>query len=122
MWYWILRSFTKDKSSGVKYPGTYAGVIEKIPYLKELGVNCVELMPVFEFDEFENSRVVDGKSLCNYWGYSTVGFFAPKAGYAVSAPMGMEVDEFKNMVKTLHQNGIEVILDVVFNHTLELWC
>ncbi len=114
-----IRSFTKDKSSGVKYPGTYAGVIEKIPYLKKLGVNCVELMPVFEFDEFENSRVVDGKSLCNYWGYSTVGFFAPKAGYAVSAPMGMEVDEFKNMVKTLHQNGIEVILDVVFNHTAE---
>ena len=114
-----VRSFTADPSSRIKYRGTFAGVTEKIPYLKELGVNCVELMPVFAFDEFENSRTVNGKKLLNYWGYSTVGFFAPKAGYAVSAPYGLETDEFKNMVKKLHQAGIEVILDVVFNHTAE---
>ena len=109
-----VRSFTRHKSSNVRHPGTYAGLVEKIPYLKELGVNCVELMPVFEFDEFENSRVVDGKRLYNYWGYSTVDFFAPKAGYASSSLMGMEADEFKNLIKTFHKNGIEVVLDVVF--------
>ena len=114
-----VRSFTNHPSSGVKHRGTYAGIIEKIPYLKELGVNCVELMPIFEFDEFENTRVVNGKRLVNYWGYSTVDFFAPKAGYAASAPFGMEADELKNMIRKLHQNGIEVILDVVFNHTAE---
>lgn len=114
-----VRSFTRHKSSKVKYPGTYAGMIDKIPYLKSLGVNCIELMPIFEFDEFENSREVDGKRLLNYWGYSTVDFFAPKAGYSASAPLGMEVDELKNMIKRFHQNGIEVILDVVFNHTAE---
>ncbi len=114
-----IRSFTCHASSGTRHKGTYAGLVEKIPYLKELGVNCVELMPIFEFDEFENERVVDGKRLCNYWGYSTVGFFAPKAGYAASAPFGMEADELKNLVRKLHQNGIEVILDVVFNHTAE---
>lgn len=114
-----IRSFTKHESSGVRHPGTYAGLIEKIPYLKELGVNCVELMPIFEFDEFENYREVDGKKLYNYWGYSTVDFFAPKAGYAASAPFGMEADELKNLIKTFHLNGIEVVLDVVFNHTAE---
>ena len=114
-----VRSFTNHPSSGVKHKGTYAGLIEKIPYLKELGVNCVELMPIFEFDEFENERVVNGKRLVNYWGYSTVDFFAPKAGYAASAPFGMEADELKNMIRKLHKNGIEVILDVVFNHTAE---
>ena len=114
-----VRSFTVHPGSGVKYGGTYAGIIEKIPYLKELGINCVELMPVFEFDEFENSREVNGRTLLNYWGYSTVGFFAPKAGYAVSAPFGMEADEFKNMVRSLHRSGIQVVLDVVFNHTAE---
>ncbi len=114
-----VRSFTKHPSSNVRYQGTFAGIIEKIPYLKDLGVNCVELMPIFEFDEFENSRVIDGQRLYNYWGYSTVDFFAPKAGYATSAPFGMEADELKNMVCTLHENGIEVILDVVFNHTAE---
>ena len=114
-----VRSYTKHKSSGVKYPGTYAGLIGKIPYLKELGVNCIELMPIFEFDEFEFSREINGRRLYNYWGYSTVGFFAPKAGYAASARFGMEADELKNMVRHLHQNGIEVILDVVFNHTAE---
>ena len=114
-----VRSFTMGEGSGVKYRGTYAGIAEKIPYLKELGVNCVELMPVFEFDEFENSRETDGKQLYNYWGYSTVCFFAPKAGYAASAPFGMEADELKGMIRRLHKNGIEVILDVVFNHTAE---
>ena len=114
-----VRSFTADESSGVKHRGMFAGLIEKIPYLKELGVNCVELLPVFEFDEFENSRVVNGRRLYNYWGYSTVNFFSPKAGYASSGPLGMEADEVKNMIRTLHENGIEVILDVVFNHTAE---
>ena len=114
-----VRSFTQHSSSGVRYKGTFAGIIEKIPYLKELGVNCIELMPVFEFDEFEHAREVNGRKLVNYWGYSTVGFFAPKAGYAVSAPYGMEADELKNMIRQLHKNGIEVILDVVFNHTAE---
>ncbi len=114
-----VRSFTKHESSGVKYKGTYAGLTEKIQYLKELGVNCVELMPIFEFDEFENERKHGGEQLLNYWGYSTVCFFAPKAGYSASAVYGMEADELKNMVKLLHQNGIEIILDVVFNHTAE---
>ena len=116
-----VRNFTCGTASGVKHRGTFAGIVEKIPYLKELGVNCVELMPVHEFDEFENSRVspVDGHRLCNLWGYSNVGFFAPKAGYASSGKFGMQVDELKNLVKKLHANGIEVILDVVFNHTAE---
>ncbi|MCM8756506.1 MAG: alpha-amylase family glycosyl hydrolase, partial [Candidatus Omnitrophica bacterium] len=116
-----VRGFTRHPSSGVKHPGTFAGIIEKIPYLKELGINCVELMPIHEFDEFENSRIspVTGKLLMNYWGYSNVGFFALKAGYAATGKFGMQVDEFKNLVKILHKNGIEVILDVVFNHTAE---
>jgi isoamylase len=116
-----VRSFTRHPSSAVKHPGAYAGLVDKIPYLKELGVNCVELMPIFEFDEFENSRPnpVTGETMYNYWGYSTVGFFAPKAGYAATGPLGMQVDEFKNLVKELHRNGIEVMLDVVFNHTAE---
>ncbi len=114
-----LRSFTQHPASEVRYRGTYAGLIEKIPYLKALGVNCVELMPIFEFDEFENSREVNGRRLVNYWGYSTVGFLAPKAGYAASARFGMEADELRHMIRTLHQNGIQVILDVVFNHTAE---
>ncbi len=114
-----VRSFTIHESSGIKYRGTYAGLTQKIPYLKELGVNCVELMPIFEFDEFENAREQNGKQLLNYWGYSTACFFAPKSGYAVSSVFGMEADELKNMIKQLHMNGIEVILDVVFNHTAE---
>ena len=114
-----VRSFTRDASSGVRYPGTFAGLVEKIPYLKELGVNCVELLPIFEFDEFENSRVIDGERLYNYWGYSTVNFYAPKAGYAASAPMGMAADELKRTIKQFHRAGIEVMLDVVFNHTAE---
>ncbi|MEB3341001.1 glycogen debranching protein GlgX [Okeania sp.] len=116
-----VRSFTAHPSSGVKHPGTFAGIREKIPYLKELGINAIELMPVYEFDEFENSRPspITGEMLYNYWGYSTVGFFAPKAGYAATGKLGMQIDELKALVKELHKNGIEVILDVVFNHTAE---
>ena len=115
------RGFTRHPSSGVQFPGTFAGIREKIPYLKELGVNCLELMPIYEFDEFENSRIhpETGELLFNYWGYSTVGFFAPKAGYAATGSLGMQVDELKALVKELHKNGIEVFLDVVFNHTAE---
>jgi isoamylase len=116
-----LRGFTKHPSSGVKFPGTFGGLRQKIPYLKELGINCVELMPIYEFDEFEHSRRVPetGELLMNYWGYSTVGFFAPKAGYAATGKLGMQVDELKGLVKELHRAGIEVFLDVVFNHTAE---
>ncbi|HXV96965.1 MAG TPA: glycogen debranching protein GlgX [Anaerolineae bacterium] len=119
-----VRSFTRHPSSGVKRPGTFAAIREKIPYLKELGVNCIELMPIYEFDEFENSRVHPdtGELLMNYWGYSTVGFFAPKAGYAATGKSkdGTQVaDELKTLVKELHKNGIEIMLDVVFNHTAE---
>jgi isoamylase len=118
-----VRGFTQHPSSGLKesHRGTFAGIREKIPYLKELGVNAIELMPIFEFDEFENSRrhPETGQLLMNYWGYSTVGFFAPKAGYAATGKYGMQVDELKALVKELHRNGIEVILDVVFNHTAE---
>lgn len=116
-----VRSFTRHPSSGTKYPGTFAAIREKIPYLKALGVNCVELMPILEFDEFENNRknLINGETLYNYWGYSTVGFFAPKAGYAATGRFGMQVDELKALIKDLHENGIEVILDVVFNHTAE---
>lgn len=118
-----VRSFTRHPSSGVKenHQGTFAGLRDKIAYLKELGVNAVELMPIYEFDEFENSRPnpETGETLYNYWGYSTVGFFAPKAGYAATGKLGMQVDELKALVKELHKNKIEVILDVVFNHTAE---
>ncbi len=118
-----VRGFTQHPSSGVKesHRGTFAAIREKIPYLKELGVNAIELMPIFEFDEFENSRrhPETGQMLLNYWGYSTVGFFAPKAGYAATGKYGMQVDELKSLVKDLHKNGIEIILDVVFNHTAE---
>ncbi len=116
-----VRGFTRHPSSRVKYPGTFAALRDKIPYLKELGVNCVELMPIFEFDEWEYNRYnpFSGEKLMNYWGYSTLGFFAPKAGYAATGRLGMQVDEFKTLVRDLHRNGIEVILDVVFNHTAE---
>jgi glycogen operon protein len=76
-----VRGFTKDPSSRIKYRGTYAGIVEKIPYLKSLGINCIELMPVFAFDEFEYCRENDSGVRLNYWGYSTLCFFAPKAGY-----------------------------------------
>ncbi len=114
-----VRGFTQSPSSGVKRKGTFAGLLEKIPYLKDLGVNCIELLPIFEFDEMENKREYNGKRLYNYWGYSTVSFYAPKAGYAAAASVGLAAEELKNMIKRLHREGIEVILDVVFNHTAE---
>ncbi len=117
-----VRGFTRHPSSEAKYPGTFAGIREKIPYLKELGVNCIELMPIFEFDEFEyagRQNPVTGQPLKNYWGYSTVGFFAPKAGFAATGGIGMQNDELKTLIKELHRNDIEIILDVVFNHTAE---
>lgn len=116
-----VRGFTRHPSSQVRHPGTYEGIIEKIPYLQSIGVNCIELMPVFEFDEYENKRInpETGNTLCNYWGYSTVGFYAPKSGYAATGHHGTQVAEFKQMVKALHVAGISVILDVVFNHTAE---
>ena len=116
-----VRSFTQHPSSGVSQPGTYAGMIEKIPYLKDVGINCVELMPIFDFNEFEHSREnpETGELLVNYWGYSTIGFFAPKAGFAASGGEGGEINELKSLIKALHKAGIEVILDVVFNHTGE---
>ena len=114
-----VRGFTKDKSSGVKHPGTFNAIKEKIPYLKELGINAVELMPIFEFDELEAERFVEGEQVLNYWGYNTVSFFAPNTSYASVVEHNREGDEFKDLVKTLNENGIEVILDVVFNHTSE---
>jgi isoamylase len=116
-----VRGFTRHHSSGVSAPGTFAGLAEKIPYLRDLGVNCVELMPVFEFDECDNARSDPGagRVLHNYWGYNPTGFFAPKAAYASTGRRGMQIDEFKSLVKHLHLAGIEVILDVVFNHTGE---
>jgi glycogen operon protein len=116
-----VRSFTRHASSNVRHPGTYAGLREKVPYLKSLGINCLELMPIFEFDEFENSSAnpVTGETRYNYWGYSTVNFFAPKAGYAATGALGMQADELKTLIKELHRNGIEIMLDVVFNHTAE---
>jgi glycogen operon protein len=116
-----VRGFTAHPTSGTKHPGTYAALREKIPHLKELGVNCVELMPIFEFDELENTRTnpLTGEQLCNYWGYSTLGFFAPKAGFAATGTEGIEVAELKGLIKALHEAGIEVVLDVVFNHTAE---
>lgn len=114
-----VRGYTKDKSSGVSAPGTFAGLKDKIPYLKDLGINAVELMPIFEFDEMESARVVDGVQLYNYWGYNTVSFFAPNTSYTFNEEHNHEGDELKSLIKALKENGIEVILDVVFNHTAE---
>jgi glycogen operon protein len=113
------RGFTRSPSSGVRYPGTFSGIVEKIPYLEYLGVTAVELLPVFDFDETAVLRVVDGQPLRNYWGYSTMSFFAPQSAYCVSPETGSQLREFRDMVKALHRAGIEVILDVVFNHTDE---
>lgn len=109
-----VRSFTKDESSGVAAPGTYAGLMEKLPYLKELGVNCIELLPVFDFNEREFDNQPE-KNIVNLWGYSPLSFFAPKLSYAHSG----QASELKDLVKALHKAGIEVILDVVYNHTAE---
>lgn len=114
-----VRGFTKDPSSGVKHPGTFSGLREKIPYLLDLGVNAVELMPIFEFDELEGERYENGKQLLDYWGYNTVSYFAPNTSYASKAEHNHEGEELKKLIKELNENGIEVILDVVFNHTAE---
>lgn len=114
-----VRGFTKDSSSGVEGGGTFEGLRQKIPYLKDLGINAIELMPIFEFDEMESARVVDGVQLYNYWGYNTVSFFAPNTSYAFQEEHNREGDELKRLIRELKENGIEVILDVVFNHTAE---
>lgn len=117
-----VRSLTAHPNAGVEYPGTYHGVIEKIPYLKELGITAVELLPIHEFNnyEFERFNPLTKERLVNYWGYNTLAFFAPKGSYShLGADRGQQVLAFKQMVKALHQAGIEIILDVVFNHTVE---
>ena len=114
-----VRGFTNHASSGSKNPGTFAGLKEKIPYLKELGINAVELMPIFEFDEMRDYRLVDGKPVMNYWGYNTVCFFAPNTSYTANLEYNKEGTELKELISALHENGIECILDVVFNHTAE---
>jgi isoamylase len=116
-----VRGFTIHPSSGVDHPGTYRGLIEKIPYFKELGITAVELMPVQEFNENESTDINSqtGKPLKNYWGYDPVAFFAPKASYSSSEGVGHQRKEFKEMVQAFHKAGIEVVLDVVFNHTAE---
>ncbi len=114
-----VRGFTKDASSGVLHPGTFDGLMEKLPYLEELGVNVVELMPIFEFDEMQDYRIVDGQKLYNYWGYNTVSFFAPNTSYASGKEYNQEGNELKNLIRKFNQHGIEVYLDVVFNHTAE---
>lgn len=114
-----VRGFTQDTSSGVNKRGTYLGIIDKIPYLKLLGVNAVELMPIHEFNERDNIRKnpKTGEPLFQFWGYSTINFFSPMVRFA--SPEGNPITEFKTLVKALHENGIEVILDVVYNHTAE---
>ncbi|MEI7911354.1 MAG: glycogen debranching protein GlgX [Verrucomicrobiota bacterium] len=112
------RGFTQSPSSATTYRGKFAAVAEKIPYLRALGVTAVELLPVFDFDETD-AHIVNGQRLPDYWGYSTLGFFAPQSAYCVSPESGGHLREFRDMVKELHKAGIEVILDVVFNHTDE---
>ncbi|RGK40934.1 glycogen debranching enzyme [[Ruminococcus] lactaris] len=114
-----VRGYTKDASSGVKHPGTFDGLKEKIPYLKGLGVNAVELMPVFEFDEMRDARLIDENLLLDFWGYNPVSFFAPNTSYSSSKEYNREGMELKSLIKELHDQNIEVILDVVFNHTAE---
>ena len=116
-----VKGFTQHASSGVKNKGTYLGMIEKIPYLKDLGVNAVELLPLFEFDECANPHINPntGEKLKNYWGYATINFFTPMLRYAASPNWAGAIDEFRTLVRELHKNGIEVILDVVYNHTAE---
>lgn len=114
-----VRGFTRDESSGVKHPGTFAGIMEKIPYLKELGVNAVELMPIFEFDEMKDYREIDGKPVLDYWGYNTISFFAPNTSYTAKIEYNREGTELKELIRALNDNDIECYLDVVFNHTAE---
>ncbi len=114
-----VRGYTCSPTSKVNRPGTFLGLCEKIPHLKSLGITAVQLMPMLEFNELEHAgkNPVTGEPLKNFWGYSTMAFLAPKAAYAVQP--GQQVSEFKEMVKTFHREGIEVILDVVYNHTCE---
>ena len=117
-----VRGFTQHPSSGVERPGTFLGLVEKIPYLKNLGVTAVELLPIYEFEETDTDRrnPMTNEPLLNYWGYHPISFFAPKASYSSDhQDQGEQVAEFKQMVKAFHAAGIEVILDVVFNHTAE---
>jgi len=116
-----VRGLTAHESSNVEYPGTYKGVVEKIPYFKSLGITALELLPVQEFSLLQETRKnpFTGEPLPNYWGYNTIGFFAPNGRYSSSGTTGQQVHEFKWMVRELHRAGIEVILDVVFNHTAE---
>jgi isoamylase len=116
-----VRGFTIHASSGVTHPGTFAGLTEKIPYLQDLGVTAIELMPVLEFNENESYRLnpITKERLKNYWGYNPVAFFAPKRSYCLEGPHGWQLREFREMVKTFHRAGIEVILDIVLNHTVE---
>lgn len=114
-----VRGFTRHESSGVEHKGTFRGLLEKLPYLKELGVNAVELMPVFEFDEMRDAREHDGRQLMDYWGYNSVCFFAPNTSYTASLEYNREGNELKHLIRSFNENGIEVFLDVVFNHTAE---
>ena len=116
-----VKGLTQHPKSGVSAPGTYKGVIEKIPFFKDLGITSLEFLPIQEFNEKEINAInpMSGKRLVNYWGYSTVAFFAPKTSYAHDRSPGGQVREFKEMVRELHKAGIEVILDIVFNHTAE---
>ncbi len=114
-----VRGFTMDKSSKVAHPGTFDGLKEKIPYLKSLGINAVELMPIFEFDEMLSRRDFYGRELMDYWGYNTVCFFAPNTSYTSKTEHNYEGQELKELIRDLSDNGIEVFLDVVFNHTAE---
>jgi glycogen operon protein len=116
-----VRGFTIHPSSGVAHPGTFLGLTEKIPYLQDLGVTAIELMPVLEFNQNESRRLnpVTGEKLRNYWGYNPVAFFAPKQSYCIGGPHAQQTHEFREMVKAFHRAGIEVILDIVLNHTAE---
>ena len=116
-----VRGLTRHESARVEHPGTFRGVTEKIPYFTDLGITALELLPVQEFDEMDNPRVNPrtGARLANYWGYNSISFFAPKGRFASSGSLGQQVTEFKEMVRSLHAAGIEVILDMVFNHTAE---
>ncbi len=111
--------FTKSPTSGVNHPGTYLGLIEKIPYLKSLGITAVELLPIFSFDHTDVLKEFEGRQLKNYWGYSTMGYFAPHQDYCINGDITKHLNEFRDMVKELHKAEIEVILDVVYNHTDE---
>ena len=119
-----VRGFTQHACSGVTAPGTFRGLVEKIPYLRELGVTTVELLPVVEFEETRNPRFnpFTGAPLTDYWGYNPLAFFAPKESYAASPGPGAAVAEFKEMVRSFHSAGLEIVLDVVFNHTGEGEC